>query len=165
MSGMKDFQRGEQAGYSGFSKGPAGSAAERMGRASGEARRDWEQGLGSNDGRLVSAVPLKLGVLILGMAVLIGFAVVSGRSVSTALVLVALLMGIMLTGALRRVLRFTTPVYLGAMVGLFLGCLRLFMTDAPLRVENLIVYPLLGAVLGLGVMFVSRLGRRQVRAE
>lgn len=164
MSWMKDFNRGEQAGYTGFNTAPAKNGAERMGRASGESKRDWERRQGSSDGGTGGAIPFKFALLIVAAVVLVGFALASGRSVSTALVLVAILMGIMLTGVLRRVLRIATPVYLGAMVGLFLGCLRLFMTDASLRLENLIAYPLLGAVIGLLFSIVLGLGRHNTRA-
>lgn len=156
MGSGSDFNRGHQAAYSGMVKAPARNAAEALGRSSGQHQRDREhqqalKGAQGYDHPLISAKLLILGLIGL---VPVGIALTSHRSVGGAVVLTITLLALGLSWRLRRFLGMVAPVIIGALLGLLLGVLRLFVTGGSMTMNNLFIYPFIGAVLGVLAMLV-----------
>jgi hypothetical protein len=148
MSGMKDYMKGEQEGYSTGPKGMPKSFSEAMGQSAGEARRRQEMqrsggggggpeyvggGVSGRTLLILAVIPLALLMLLIPFAVVYPI---------TAVV------GLVMTGRVRRVLGIATPIYVGALVGMLLGSIELALSSSQLNLYNLMIFIFAGAMLG-----------------
>lgn len=149
-----DIRRGDDQGYRGAATRPASSNAERFGRDQGAARRQAEIDAASS-GSAGSGIPARYALLALavGGVILLGVRTFA-ESLEAMGVLAASVVGLALTPLVARLIRVATPVYAGTLVGLGLGAFSLMMRGTPLTTENIFIFPVLGAVIGVLVMIV-----------
>ncbi len=156
-----DIRRGDDQGYRGVATRPASTNAERFGRDQGAARRQAEFDAATAGGDGGSGLPVRYAIIGLAVGGLILFgARAFADSLDSAGLLVAAVVGLAITPLVRRLIRFTVPVYVGTLIGLALGSLTLVMRGAPLTTDNIFIYPALGAVIGVLVMLVRLSARR-----
>lgn len=166
MGDHKDYMRGEQEGYSGMSRGLPKTFAESVGRSAGESRRQREMELRQGSGEdtaageamspfayLASSGAIVFVVLLLLVAFAKGIVV----KLIVAGVAVAALFN---AGRVRQRLGKGTPIYVGLMIGLLLGCFESIATGARLNLFNLSTFLLLGATFGSVPALIAHFRRR-----
>lgn len=157
MMGFDDHQRGVRDGYSGVPIAPPKSAAEAMGRAEGQNQRFADDTRRqASQGYTRAHLPVRYALGAIGLFV----AWLFGARVMAMLLLAGGLLGLAATSRLRGLLRQTTPVYVGAMLGVCMSAVSLMFNDAPLSADNLAVFPGLGAAAGAAFVIVRFLIRR-----
>jgi hypothetical protein len=157
---VEDHQRGVRDGYSGMPTAAPSNLAEAMGRTEGENQRaadDLRRRQASSDASY-SALPIRYGLGGVGLLV----AWLLGVRVIVMLLLAGGLLGLAATPWLRGLLRQTTPIYMGAMLGVCGSAVSLMFSQAPLIADNLVIMPGLGAAAG-AVLVVARLLLRRLR--
>lgn len=153
MGGMKEYQKGYDAGYTtGPSRMPR-TFAEAVGYSAGQARRERErrprQEAGGGGGEAGGIGPLGLVVLVVAAASLVGLVLMAlGVSVFKAIYPAAGVVGLLLTPRVRKGLGVLTPVYVGAMIGLLVGCVELAIASPELNVYNLRMFIVAGGIVG-----------------
>lgn len=156
MGGMKEYQKGYDAGYTtGPSRMPR-TFAEAVGYSAGQARRERERrprqeagGGGGGGGEAGGIGPLGLVVLVVAAASLVGLVLMAlGVSVFKAIYPAAGVVGLLLTPRVRKGLGVLTPVYVGAMIGLLVGCVELAIASPELNVYNLRMFIVAGGIVG-----------------
>lgn len=153
MSGMKEYNKGYQSGYGmGPSRIPK-TFAESVGHDAGKAQRDRERGMHQSSGQGGADAGVSSGtarvlliiaaVLVLGMAlVLLGPVLIKLFYPTAAIV------GLVLTPRVKRTLGVGTPIYIGALIGMLLGCIDLALSSPQLNLYNLWMFIFVGAMLG-----------------
>ncbi len=154
MSDFKDYMRSEQEGYSGMSRGLPKTFAESVGRAAGESRRQREMeprnGAGEEaaDGPATSPLAFLLSAST-GVCVLLVLLVAFSKGIVFKLLVAGVAVAALFTARrIRARLGKLTPIYVGLMIGLLLGCLESITTGARLSLFNLSTFLLLGATFG-----------------
>lgn len=188
MGGMKDYNRGFNAGYN-----PIGSGriprnfTEMVGQQAGRAARERQQppppaqrapaptpgapAVPQGQARPMTcredASPRArlgggLGLVIVG---LVGIALLlPGGTGKKLIVMLAAAAALTQTARVARALGPWTPIYAGTLIGLLLGCIELLITGARFGLYNLWIFLFLGAGIGaLGVPLA--LARRAKRAK
>lgn len=163
MGDHKDYMRGEQEGYSGMSRGLPKTFAESVGRAAGESRRQRERELQNDAGAGGAATSpfdfLASLVLVVGVLLVVLVALAQGIVVKliVAGVVVAALFAV---PRVRPRLGKGTPIYVGVLIGLLLGCLESIATGADLNLFNLSTFLFLGATFGSVPALIAFVRRR-----
>lgn len=160
MGGMKEYNKGYQAGYTtGPSRLPK-TFGESVGYNAGRAQRQREMRSSEGaDGAAagVSGVPLFALLVFAGLLVAGMLLVVIGSPILKLFYPVAGVIGLILTGRVKRVLGIVTPMYVGALIGLLLGCVDLALSSPELNFYNLQMFIFVGAMLGaIGIPFAAR---------
>ncbi|WP_372662058.1 hypothetical protein, partial [Hydrogenophaga sp.] len=104
-------------------------------------------------------LPLRYVPIVIGLLL----AWLMGVRVMVMLLLAGGLLGLAATPRLRRLLRQTTPIYVGLMLGVCMSAVSLMFNQAPLIADNLVIFPGLGAAAGAAFVIVRLLLRRQRR--
>lgn len=153
MSGMNDYNKGYKSGYGSSMPRIPKTFAESVGHDAGKAQREREQGRRQSVGQgsaepSISPGALRLllivaAVLVLGMAlVLLGPVLIKLLYPAVAIV------GLIMTPRAKRTLGVGTPIYIGALIGMLLGCIDLAFSSSQLNLYNLWIFIFVGAMLG-----------------
>lgn len=154
MGGMKDYNKGFQSGYTtGPSRLPR-TFAESVGYNAGRAQRERERtrngsiAEGAEAGAAGGGLPV-IALLIVGGLLLLGMLlVIPGSPVLKLFYPAAAVVGLVLTPRVRRVLRVGTPVYIGALLGVLVGCIDLALSSPELNLFNLMSFIFVGGMVG-----------------
>lgn len=153
MSGMNEYNKGYKSGYGSAPPRIPRTFVESVGHDAGRAQREREQSVrqSANSGGAAPGInPVVLrfllifaALLVLGMImVLVGPALIKLFYPAVAIV------GLIMTPRVKRALGPVTPVYIGALVGMLLGCFDLAITSAKLNLYNLWIFIFVGGMLG-----------------
>ncbi|MCV0438686.1 MAG: hypothetical protein K5880_08635 [Hydrogenophaga sp.] len=155
--GFNEHQRGDSEGYRGIPTRPAQSLDEAMGRGAGQARREQELQHGLQGSEGYEAIPPRYGIYLV---VLIGvFAMARwmfGGNTYASLLLAGSVGALMLTLALRGLLRGFTPLAVGLAGGAAFGSMSLVINQSPLTWGNIAIHLIIGSAIGIGIMVVRR---------
>lgn len=166
MGSGKDYERARSRASQGLpTLGMPKNAAEAFGRAAGQAEYDRQraprQGGGSSGGdpgMSVGGYLLSLVVLF----VLFMMAVHAGTIVKLFPVLIGVA-ALFLRKRARRFLGPLTPVYTGLCIAMILGSLELIVTGSRVNLHNLMIYLVVGAIIG--ALFIPVAIARQAKLE
>lgn len=155
---FEDHQRGVRDGYSGGPTAPPKNLGEAIGRTEGQNQRfaDDMRNRQASTGYEAVHVPLRYIPIVIGLLV----AWLLGVRVMVMLLLAGGLLGLAATPRLRGLLRQTTPIYMGLMLGVCMSAVSLMSNNAPLIADNLVIFPGLGAAAGAAFVVVRFLLRR-----
>lgn len=156
--GFNDHQRGDSEGYRGIPPTrPAQSLDEALGRGAGQARRDQELLRDQQASEGYEAIPPRYGFYLVGLLGV--FAVARwmfGGNTDASLLLAGSVAALLLTHALRGLLRSFTPLFAGLAGGMAFGSMSLVMSQSPLTLGNIAIHLIIGSAIGIGIMVVRR---------
>lgn len=166
MGDHKDYMRGEQEGYSGMSRGLPKNFAESVGRAAGESRRqrELERRRGTSEGTEAGEAMSPFAYLASSGAVvfvLLLLLVAFAKGIVVKLIVAGFAVAALFSvSRIRPRLGKLTPIYVGLLIGLLLGCLESIATGARLNLFNLSTFLFLGATFGSVPALIAVLRRR-----
>ncbi|KAA0214531.1 MAG: hypothetical protein DYG94_10375 [Leptolyngbya sp. PLA3] len=161
MGGMKEYNKGYQAGYTtGPSRLPrtfGESVGYNAGRAQREKERQARQGTDGAAEPGASGIPLLALLVFAGLLVGVMLLLLIGSSLFKLCYPAVGVVGLILTPRVKRVLGILTPMYIGALIGLLLGCIDLALSSPELNFYNLKMFVFVGTMLGaIGIPFAAR---------
>lgn len=172
MGSHRDYNKGYQSGRGiGRPRIPT-NFAESVGYHAGQAQRDREMGprpggvsdAGGGVGtgsRAVLFLLIIAGLLTLGMLVL-----VIGPHLIKLLYPALAIFGLIKARAMKRRLGAMTPIYIGALIGMLLGCFELAISSSKLNLHNLWVFIFAGGLIGsIGVPFAVARMKKSPRSD
>ena len=167
MGSHREYNKGYQSGRGiGRPRIPT-NFAESVGYNAGQAQRDREMGARPGDesgagagvgtgSRAVFFLLMIAGLLTLGMLL-----VVIGPHLIKLLYPAIAILGLVKTRAVKRRLGVLTPIYIGALIGMLLGCIDLALSSSRLNLHNLWIFLFVGGMIGsIGVPFAIARSKR-----
>lgn len=154
MGNGEDYKKGYKSGYGIGRPGIPTNFGQMVGHNEGKAQRERELAARStgNAGANVSSGVGTRGVLLLlagaGILTLGVLLIVLGPTLIKLLFPLVAIVGLVKTKSLKRHLGPATPIYIGALVGMLLGCIELAITSSQLRLSNLMIFIFAGAFIG-----------------